>query len=166
MPPSRAAAAPAAPAARDAPEESAPPAAPADYRRKEPVRFDSFRFRTFRKSIGSVRCGSENVVSRFDAVRPSFFGRVLAQSGSVRFLPLVPAGSGRFGSVGSVRFCLAGSVRFLIPSCYRSFRLRRADDGEFARAHPTEVFRGRRGVRLLRGLIILFQENCQNITFV
>ena len=35
--------------------------------------------------FGSVRFGSENVISRFDAVRPAFFSRVVARSGSVRF---------------------------------------------------------------------------------
>ena len=38
--------------------------------RKEPVRLDSFRFRTFRRFIGLVPFGSENYFSRFDAVRP------------------------------------------------------------------------------------------------
>ena len=65
--------------------------------RKEPLRFDSFRFRTFRKLIGLVQFGSGNSYFRFDAVRPALVGRVVARSGSVRF--------------GS-----AGSVRFLIPS--------------------------------------------------
>ena len=50
-----------------------------EHSRKEPVRFDSFRFRIFRISIGLVR------FVWFDAVRPSFFGRVVARSGSVRF---------------------------------------------------------------------------------
>ena len=53
--------------------------------RKEPVRFDSFRFRTFRKFIGSVRFGLANYISRFDAARLVFFGRVAARSSSVRF---------------------------------------------------------------------------------
>ena len=75
--------------------------------RKEPVRFDSFRFRTFRKLIGSVRFGSDNSISRFDVVRPAFFGRVVARSGSVRFVSV--SGSGRFqikqfGSVWLFRF--------------------------------------------------------------
>ena len=56
-----------------------------DIFRKEPVRFDSFRFRTFRKVFGSVRFGSDNYFPRFDAVRPAFFGRVVARSDSVRF---------------------------------------------------------------------------------
>ena len=87
-----------------------------DYTREEQVRFDSFRFQTFRKFIGSVRFGSGNCFSRFDAVRPAF---IRTRRGSVRF------GSVRlrvrFRSVpelnGSVRFGSAGSVRFLIPSC-------------------------------------------------
>ena len=45
--------------------------------RKEPVRFDSFRFRTFRQFTGSVRFGSVNDLSQFDAARPAFFGRVV-----------------------------------------------------------------------------------------
>ena len=61
---------------------------------KEPVRFDRFRFWTFRSIIGSVRIGSENNISGFDAVRPAFFGRVVARSGSVRFVSA--SNSGRF----------------------------------------------------------------------
>ena len=53
----------------------------------------------------SVRFGSENQCSRFDAVRPSLFGRIAAGSGSVRFV--FAAGSGRFQN-STVRF---GSVR-------------------------------------------------------
>ena len=75
----------------------------------EPVRFDSFRFWILRKLIGSVRFGSEQYFARFDAVRPAFFGRVVARSGSVRFVSA--SGSGRFqnstalfGSVRPVRF--------------------------------------------------------------
>ena len=91
---------------------------------KEPVRFDSFRFRTFLRLIGSVRFGSEKYSSRFDAVRPAFFGRVVARSGSVsvRFgssLRPVPAGS---GINSSVRFGSAGSLRFLFPSCLQTPR--------------------------------------------
>ena len=63
--------------------------------RKEPVRFDSFRFRTCQQFICSVRFGSENIVQSDSAC---VFGRVVARSGSVR--------------LGS-----AGCVRFLIPSC-------------------------------------------------
>ena len=60
---------------------------------KEPVRFDSLRFLTFlRTFIGSVRFGQ--IMFRFDAVRPAFFGRVVARSGSVRFVST--SGSGRF----------------------------------------------------------------------
>ena len=36
--------------------------------------------------LASVRVGSENNFRRFDAVRPAFFGRVVARSGSVRFV--------------------------------------------------------------------------------
>ena len=68
----------------------------------------------FRKLIGPVRFGSETNISQFDAVRPAFFGRIVARSDSVRFRV-------RFRPVpelhGSVRFGSAGSVRFLIPSC-------------------------------------------------
>ena len=56
--------------------------------------------------FGSVRFGSENYLSRFDAIRPAFFGRVVARSGSVRFGSVprpVPAGS-RLIWFGSVRF--------------------------------------------------------------
>ena len=82
--------------------------------RKEPVRFGSVRLRTFLKLIGSVRFGSENYNSWLDVVRPAFFGRVVARSGSVRFGSVprpVPAGSGikRFGSVRPARF---GSVSY------------------------------------------------------
>ena len=87
--------------------------------RKEPVRFDSFRFRTFRKLIGSVRFGS----IRFHSVP---FGSIRFHSvpfGSIRFHS-VPFGSIRFHSVrrtnpGSTRFGLRfsdalwlGPVRF------------------------------------------------------
>ena len=40
------------------------------------------------------RFGSENYISRFDAVRPAFFGGVVARSASVRFVSA--SGSGRF----------------------------------------------------------------------
>ena len=76
-------------------------------------RFDSFRFRTSRQIIGSVRFGSQNIFSRLDAVRPAFFGRVVARSGSVRFGSAF--GSLRFQNE-TVRFASAGSVRCLIPS--------------------------------------------------
>ena len=84
--------------------------------RKEPLRFDSFRFRNFRKLIGSVRFGSERSFSWFDAVRPALFGRVVARSDSVRSGSAVS--SGRFRN-SRVWFGSAGSVRFLIPSCLR-----------------------------------------------
>ena len=58
------------------------------------VRFVSVPdFSTFHR-FGSVRFGSENFVSRSDAVRPAFFGRVVARSASVRFVSA--SGSGRF----------------------------------------------------------------------
>ena len=77
--------------------------------RKEPVRFDSLRFRNFENS--SVRFGSEIV---FVPVRRGSACAFRARRGSVRFGSVprpVPAGSeiNRFGS--------ADSVRFLIPSC-------------------------------------------------
>ena len=62
--------------------------------RKDSVRFDSFWFRTFRTFIGSVRFDSYIYFTRFDAVRPAFFGRVVARSGSVRFVSA--SGSSRF----------------------------------------------------------------------
>ena len=83
-----------------------------DHCRKEPVRFDSFQFRTFRKKN---RLGSDGLFPRFDVVRPASCGRVVARSGSVRFLSA--SSSGRFQSE-TVRFGLAGSVRFPIPSCH------------------------------------------------
>ena len=59
------------------------------------------------RRFGSV--GSENYISQCDAVRPAFFGRVVARSGLVRFVSA--SGPGRFhnsmvglGSVRSVRF--------------------------------------------------------------
>ena len=80
--------------------------------RKEPVRFDSFRFRTFREFIGSVRFGSENAMSRFDLRFPdaSWLGPVRFGS----FPRPVPAGSEIewFGSAGSVRPVRFG---FLFP---------------------------------------------------
>ena len=81
------------------------------YSGKEPLRFDSFRFRTFRQLIGSFRKitfpGSTRFGLRFSDA--SWLG--LVRFGS--FSPPVPAGS-RLN--GSVRFSSAGSVRFLIPS--------------------------------------------------
>ena len=47
--------------------------APREDQVKEPARFDSFRFRTLRQIIASVRFGSESDLSRFDAFRPAFF---------------------------------------------------------------------------------------------
>ena len=76
-------------------------------------RFGSVRFGSVR--FGSVRFGSEQYLSRFDVVRPAFFGRVVAGSSSVRFVSA--SGSGRFLNLnGSVRFGSADSVRFLTPS--------------------------------------------------
>ena len=99
-------------------------------------RFDSIRLGSgfLLRTHRLVRFDSEHVFSRFDAVRPVFFGRVVARSGSIRFGSVphpVLAGSicRRFGSVrfdsvrfASVRFGSAGSVRFLIVSCLK-FRL-------------------------------------------
>ena len=82
---------------------------------KDPVRFDSFRFRTFRQFIGSVRFRSEDSIFRFGAVRPALFGLAVARSGSFRFD--FASGSGRFRS-HKVRFGSVGSVRFLVPSCF------------------------------------------------
>ena len=86
------------------------------YIRREPVRFDSFRFRTFRKVIGSARFGSESRVSQFDAIQPVLFERIMARSGSVRLVSA--SGSGRFRNQ-TIRFgsASASSVRFLTPSC-------------------------------------------------
>ena len=61
--------------------------------------------------IGSVRFGSDNQFSRFDAVRPGFFGRVVARSGSVRFVSAFS-----FGRFQNLTVWL-GSVWFFIPSC-------------------------------------------------
>ena len=80
-------------------------------------RFGSVRFGSgFLSKVhrfGSVRFGSEDSFSRFDAVRPALFGRVVARSGSVRFRV-------RFRPFpelnGLVRFGSASSVRFLITS--------------------------------------------------
>ena len=85
--------------------------------RKEPVRFDSFRFRTFRQFIGLVRFGSDKEISVrrgsacvFRTCRGSV--RFSAVRFRVRFRPVPELN-------GSVRFGSAGSVRFLIPSCYQ-----------------------------------------------
>ena len=72
---------------------------------REPVRFDSFRFRIFLKLIGSVRFGSDKLFSRFDPIRLPV-ERLMARSCSVRTVSA--SGSGRFQSQ-AVRF---GSVRF------------------------------------------------------
>ena len=84
-------------------------------------RFDSIRFGFGLFENSSLRFGSVRFVSvsQFDAVRPAFFGHVVARSGSVRF------GSVRFRVRfrpvpefnGSARFGRAGSARFRIPSC-------------------------------------------------
>ena len=73
--------------------------------REEPVRFDSFRFRTLPKIIGSVRFG--NVIFPVRRGSACVF-RTRGGSirfGSIRFRP-VPAGSRikRFDSVRPVRF--------------------------------------------------------------
>ena len=75
--------------------------------RKETVRFDSFRFQTFRKFMGLVRFGSAFCLPRFDAVRLAFSRHAVARFGSVRFrvrFRPVPElnGSVRFGRFGSV----------------------------------------------------------------
>ena len=57
----------------------------------------------------SVQFGSDKWLSRFDAVRPAFFGRVVARAGSVRFVSV--SGSGRFLSY-TVRFHSLRPVRF------------------------------------------------------
>ena len=84
------------------------------------VRFGSVRFGSeidigSKHVIGLVRFGSENKISRFDAVRPALLERVMVRSGSVRFGSAF--GSGRFRNF-TVRFGSAGSVRFLTPSWY------------------------------------------------
>ena len=77
--------------------------------RKEPGRLDSFRWRTFPTLIGSVGFGSDNYLSRFDALRPAFFGRVVASSGSVRFVSA--SGFSRFQNE-TVRFGSGRPLRF------------------------------------------------------
>ena len=79
-------------------------------RRMEPVRLDSFRFRTFRRF-------SENKFFWFEALRPAFFGRVVVRSGSVRFVSA--SGSDRFQHY-TVRFGSVRPVRFgllFLPGC-------------------------------------------------
>ena len=70
------------------------------------VRFGSGLFGDSSVCFGSVpKC----VFSRFVAVRPAFFGRFVARSGSVRFVST--SGSGRFRNIkrfGSVRPVLFG----------------------------------------------------------
>ena len=86
--------------------------------RKETVRFDSFRFQTFRKLIGSVRFGSEMY---FSPVRRGLACIFRTRRGSVRFGSVprpVPAGSGikRFGSVRFGRFgSVSHSFLSLVP---------------------------------------------------
>ena len=83
--------------------------------RKDTVWFDSFRFQTFRKLIGSVRFGSEMYFSGVRRGSACVFRtrRGLVRFGSVRFRV-------RFRAVpelnDSVRFGRFGSVRFLIIS--------------------------------------------------
>ena len=94
------------------------PSARAVKGRKEPFRFDSFRFRTSESS--SVRFGSVRKIEfpgskRFGCAFRTRRGSV--RFGSVRFrVPFRPVpklnGSVRFGRFGS-----AGSVRLFIPSC-------------------------------------------------
>ena len=84
--------------------------------RKEPVRFDSFRFRTFLKLIGSVRFGLVRKIMFSGSTRlgPPFLDA--SWLGPVRFgsvLRPVPAGS----RISTVRFGSVRPVRFLIPSC-------------------------------------------------
>ena len=81
---------------------------------KEPVRFASVPDFS-RQIIGLVRLVSVRkfVCFRFNAVRPAFFGRVVARAGLVP--RPAPAGS-RIKRFGSVQFGQFGSIRFLIPS--------------------------------------------------
>ena len=85
--------------------------------RKEPIRFDSFRFWIFRKVLGSVRFGSEKYVSQFDTVRPVFLP---TRRGSVPFVSASgsASGSGWFQNYtfrfGLVRFGRFGSVPYSI----------------------------------------------------
>ena len=98
---------------------------------KEPVRFDSFRFRTFlRKLFGSVRFGADKYFSRFDTVRTAFFGRVVARSGSVRFVSA--SGSGRFRN-WPIRFGSVRPVRFLIPSWKHTNQYKKSLKGKMCR---------------------------------
>ena len=74
--------------------------------REEPVRFDSFRFPTFRQFIGSVRIGSEKHLSLFDVVRPARLGGI----------PL-----GGFTGGGFVKACThvlvpSATARHLVPA--------------------------------------------------
>ena len=82
---------------------------------KEPLRFGSVWFRTFRKLInrfGSVRFGKIVVL-----VRRGSACTFRTRSGSVRFSSVqFRSGYGRSGIIVSVRFGSAGSVWFLIPS--------------------------------------------------
>ena len=57
-------------------------------------RFASIRFGSGLSGNSPVRFGSESYFPRVGAVRPALFGRVVARSGSVRFVSA--SGSGRF----------------------------------------------------------------------
>ena len=84
--------------------------------RREPVRFDSFRFRTFRKLIGSVQFSSD----KNNCPGSMRFGLRFSDAsslGPVQFVLLprpAPAGSRnkRFASVRPVRFASVRPVRF------------------------------------------------------
>ena len=75
------------------------------------IRFGSGFFEKDNR-FGSVRFGSENDVSRFDAVRPSFFGRVVARSGSVCFVSASGPAVSKIERFGLVRFGRFGSVYY------------------------------------------------------
>ena len=101
----------------------ASPRGPGEESGKEPVRFDSFRFRNWFVLIrfGSVRFG--NRFGRFDAVRPALFERLVVGSGfgsvrlCVRFRPVPKSnGSVRFGRIGIFicRFYVCSGCLFFI----------------------------------------------------
>ena len=93
----------------------ASPRGPGEESGKEPVRFDSFRFRNWFVLIrfGSVRFG--NRFGRFDAVRPALFNASLLGPVSVRSGSAF--GSGRFRNQ-TARFGSAGSVfLFVVFMC-------------------------------------------------
>ena len=136
--------------------------------RKEPVRFDSFRFRTLRKFIGSVRFGSVRKLISPDSTQfglrfsdAPWLGPVGFGSFRVRFWPIPELNSSvRFGRFGSVSYSFlqsASTFVFMQPHAARRYGTSWARKQVFpssstAGAFPTVLRLKWRGLKLPRKL--------------